>query len=350
MTSSQPEPAADRGVVYVNGQVLTVDEDFSVATAFWVRDGRFAVIGTNEQVLASAGSGAAVVDLAGRTVLPGFIDTHAHTVFRALGALAQPSLAGATSIAEIQHRIQAAAARRPPGSWIVTSPIGTPPDYFGLPEALAERHWPDRHDLDAVAPRHPVYIPTPIFWPHPAILNTSALAALGIDINTTDEPGVRIEHDPDTGQPNGVIHGLHIYNRPSHLFDRLSSLLRPPLPEPRRRVAIRRAMQQNLAVGVTTIYEGHANFATADLLALHLERALPHRVLYTKETPARLPPTELEQWVVQQAADQAANPVTSCSAHWGSRSPSTAHSSSVPRICTIPTSTLTATWETGAHR
>ena len=61
-----------------------------------------------------------------------------------------------------------------PGAWIVTSPIGEPPEFFDLPDRLAEGRWPTRADLDVVAPDNPVHIPTSAFWPHPAVLNSAA--------------------------------------------------------------------------------------------------------------------------------------------------------------------------------
>ncbi|MFD3404607.1 amidohydrolase [Kribbella sp. NPDC058693] len=240
--------------VYLNANVVTVDGDFSIAEAFAVSDGRFVAVGTNEEVAQLDGP---VVDLGGRTVLPGFIDAHAHTVHLALDGLADPNLAGLTSVAAITERIGAVAAAAEPGAWIVTSSIGEPPDYFGLPEGLAEGRWPTRADLDAVAPDNPVHIPTPPFWPHPAILNTRALELLGVTRDTPDQPDLRIERD-ESGEPTGVIHGLIFYNARNPLVQRLFSLL-PATSREDRRDAIAAALERNLANGLTTIYEGHGN-------------------------------------------------------------------------------------------
>ncbi|TDW18174.1 amidohydrolase [Kribbella kalugense] len=267
--------------VYLNGNVVTVDGDFSIAEAFAVSDGRFVAVGTNEEI---AGLDGPVVDLGGRTVLPGFIDAHAHTVHIAVDKLADPQLAGLTSIAAITERIRTAATKAEPGEWIVTSSIGEPPDYFDLPDGLAEGRWPTRADLDAVAPDNPVHIPTPPFWPHPAILNSKALELLGITRDTPDQPGIRIERDA-AGEPTGVIHGLIFYNARNPLVGRLLSLLPATSPESRQD-AIATAMQQNLAHGLTTIYEGHGNSPfVPDLRVMRETDRLACRVVGTYEVP-----------------------------------------------------------------
>jgi predicted amidohydrolase YtcJ len=278
--------------LYTNGKIVTVDRMFSVAEAFAVRDGVFTAVGPNGQVPRPAG--ARVVDLGGRMVLPGFVDAHAHTVYRGIGDAAEPSLVGLTSVADIAARIGEATAHVEPGTWIVTSPIGEPPDFFDLPEGLAERRWPTRADLDAVAPDNPVCIPTSAYWPHPSVFNSSALAQLGVTRDTPDEPGVRIVRDA-AGEPTGVIHGLIFYN-PGRLFGRLMSLL-PRMPEQTTRDAIARALTENIAVGVTSIYEGHGNTFTADLRALRDTGRLACRVVATYEAPVGRPGVDIETWM-----------------------------------------------------
>src|SRR5215469_15227715 len=129
--------AAD--AIYLDGNVITVDQEFSKAEAFAVRSGRFVAVGQTEKIRKFRDSSTAVVDLGGRTVTPGFIDTHPHTIFRGLGAAMEPSLAGVRSVEEILDRIRRAAASAKPGSWIQTTPIGESPNYFHLPESLAEQ-------------------------------------------------------------------------------------------------------------------------------------------------------------------------------------------------------------------
>ncbi|GIL25404.1 amidohydrolase [Actinocatenispora comari] len=273
--------------IFRNARVRTVDDGFSVAESFAVHGDRITAVGSEREVAAGAAAGARIIDLRGATVLPGFIDTHAHAVHRALAALAVPSLVGAGSVAEIARRIGAAAQRSAPGAWIAATSIGTPPDHFDLPEGLAERRWPTRHDLDAAAPDNPVLIPTPAYWPHPAILNSAALAALGIDRDTADADGIRFERD-GTGAPTGLVHGLHFYNGRAPLFGRMMRLLPRP-SAPARQAAIAAELAANVAAGITTSYEGHVNMATDDLRALHEAGALPGRVFASYEVPVGHP-------------------------------------------------------------
>lgn len=280
--------------LYLNGKVVTVDRDFSVVEAFAVRDGVFTAVGGNDEVSRLAGTGAKVVDLGGRMVLPGFVDAHAHTVYRGIGDAAEPSLVGLTSVAGIAARIGEAAGRAKPGEWVVTSPIGESPDFFDLPEGLAEGRWPTRADLDAVATGNPVCIPTSAYWPHPSVFNSAALAQLGVTRDTPDEPGVRIVRDA-AGEPTGVIHGLIFYN-PGRLFGRLMSLL-PGKPEQTTRDAIARALRETIAAGVTSIYEGHGNTFTTDLRALRAAGRLACRVVATYEAPVGRPGVDVETWM-----------------------------------------------------
>lgn len=287
----------DVDTLYLNGTVVTADPDFSIGDGFAVRGDRFVAVGAGADLRRLAGPRTRIVDLAGRTVLPGLIDAHPHVVHRGLAGLARPDLAGADSVAEIARRIGARAADLPAGSWIVASPLGEPPDFTDLPERWAERRWPTRADLDAVAPDHPVHIPTSAYWPHPAVFNGAALALLGITRDTGDEPGIRIERDT-AGEPTGLVHGLHIYRRDSRLFRAVAELL-PVHADEDRRDAIKAAMHDHAAVGVTTLYEAHANFWLPDLRALHGAGRLPVRVIAAPELPAGLP--DVDGWIAERA-------------------------------------------------
>ncbi|WP_158885162.1 amidohydrolase [Amycolatopsis anabasis] len=286
----------DIDTVLRNGKVVTVDREFSVVDAFAVRGDRIVALGTDAEMAALIGPGTRVIDLAGRMVLPGFVDAHPHTIHRALQNLAQPSLAGAESVAEVARRIGERAANAEPGAWIWTTPLGDPPDYVGLPDRFSERRWPTRADLDAVAPDNPVYIPTSAYWPHPAIFNSAALRLLGVTERTPDEPNVRIAREPGTGTPTGVVHGLNIFNRSSRLFGALQSLLPTP-PDATVRKAIADAFRENATVGVTACYEAHGNFFLPVLHELAAAGALANRVVGAHEVPARQPLEAIGEWM-----------------------------------------------------
>lgn len=305
--------AAAAEVTYYNGKVITVDSSFRTAEAFTVKDGRFTAVGSSAQLLAAAGPSTRLVDLEGRTVVPGFIDAHPHSQSRAnrlaRDTAADLSLKGANSVAEITARIRKAASQAAAGEWIVTGPIGEAPDYFWLPDSLAEKRWPTRADLDAAAPRNPVYIPSPTTWPHPAVLNTAALEAAGL--HDADEAKLRAEgislvRDRRSDEPNGHVFGTHIYNRRSALLRQLRAYGRP-VPAEAEQEALREVFRQNLAAGVTTIFESHGITEPAAYLSqLRGLRAAGHpvsRVIATFEAPRGRRAPEIADWIkgVRQA-------------------------------------------------
>src|SRR5262249_36308674 len=151
-----------------------------------------------------AGPGTRTVDLGGLTVIPGFVDGHPHMDGVGLGLL-RPSFEGAKSVEDIQGVVHAEALRRAPGEWLIFAPVAVAPEAFPYPGALREGRWPTRHDLDAVAPEHPVLIPAPMMVaPGVAIANTRALALARIGKDTRAPDGVEIERD-ERGELTGRI-------------------------------------------------------------------------------------------------------------------------------------------------
>jgi predicted amidohydrolase YtcJ len=265
-------------MVVRDARVVTVDPNFSIVEAFAVTGGRIVALGSTTDINAFVGPDTQVLDLAGRTVLPGFVDAHPHTIHRALVSLAKPDLAGADTTAEVVRRIAAEAERTPPGTWIMTTPLGDPPDYFPGQQPRVTRA-----DLDPVTPDHPVYVPTPAYWPHPALLNARALEVL----DPVDEPGVRVDRD------TGLVHGLHIF-QPSKLL--AATFQRIPMPGPaERQDAMARAFQENLTYGITAGYEAHGNAFIPDLHELAAAKRLPHRVVAAYDVP----PHGLETWMAE---------------------------------------------------
>jgi predicted amidohydrolase YtcJ len=195
--------------LFKNGKIVTVDGRFSIAEAVAVQGERISAVGRNSDLQALAHSKTMVVDLKGKTVVPGLHDGHAHLDREGLKTV-YPSLGRVRSIADIQSRIAELAKTVKPGEWIVTMPIGDAPAYFDVPGILKEKRWPNRHELDEVAPDNPVYI-RPIwgFWRHTtplvSIANTRALKLAGID-RTTLPPATTVTIEKDAqGEPTGVF-------------------------------------------------------------------------------------------------------------------------------------------------
>ncbi|TDI44367.1 MAG: hypothetical protein E2P02_09740 [Acidobacteria bacterium] len=167
------------------------------------------------------------------------------------------------------------------------------------PESLAEKKWPTRADLDAAAPSHPVYIPIGI-WPYPVIFNSEARKQLGITASgPADGQGVRIERDPSSGEPTGRVQGMIFYNR-TPLWEKLQAMLPRPSPEMQRR-ALAKAVHDNAAAGVTTIFESHAAQPAhlEHYRALRASGELPGRVVMSYSVNNRHTVDEIDRWMVE---------------------------------------------------
>ncbi len=148
-----------------NAKIITCDVDHSIAEAIAVSGNKISGVGPAD-ALAADHADARIIDAGGRAVMPGMIDGHSHMDREGLKTIF-PSLSGCQSIEDILQRIEALVAEAAPGDWIVTMPIGEPPYYWNVPDCLAEKRFPTRHDLDRVSPENPVYI-RPIwgYWRH----------------------------------------------------------------------------------------------------------------------------------------------------------------------------------------
>ena len=129
--------------ILVNGHIITVDKNFRIAEAIAIRDGRFIAIGSNKAIQSLADPNVEVIDLKGRTVVPGFIDGHAHMDREGLKFIL-PSLDGVRSIDDILEVIKQEVKNKKPGEWIVTMPIGDYPNYAGGSDLLKEKRYPTR--------------------------------------------------------------------------------------------------------------------------------------------------------------------------------------------------------------
>lgn len=187
-------------LVYYNGQVVTVNSSFETAGAFAVAEERFVAVGTDQQVLSLAGPRTRKIDLKGKTVLPGFTDTHIHALHYAFGN--NVNLDGVGSIAEMLKRIQAKARELPPKSWMVSLPL------MSL-DFVKERRMPTRFELDQAAPDHPVAIN---YHGHFIAVNSEALRQGEITAEKVDRLNQQTRHfggmimkDPARGEPNGWL-------------------------------------------------------------------------------------------------------------------------------------------------
>ncbi len=189
--------AADADTILVNGKVVTVDDFFRIVQAVAIRNGRVVGVGTTDEIRKLAGANARVIDVKGRTVIPGLIDNHAHFIRVAEKWHWEMRLDGVTSRAEVVKMIADRVRGAKPGEWVVALG-GWSEDQFtddkrGFP--LAE--------LDQLAPDNPVALQA--VYRH-TYLNTAALKAMKIDDSTPDPRGGKIEKDA-SGKLTGLVSG-----------------------------------------------------------------------------------------------------------------------------------------------
>ena len=172
---------ADAGppdLVVVNGNVLTQDDAAPVAEAFAISGGRFTAVGSTADVRNLASTDTTVVDAAGATVVPGFIDAHSHPSGAGLNELRNVNT-NLGSIARIQEALRTRAAETPPGEWIIG---------FMYDDTKQEEGRPlSRLDLDAVSTDHPIVVGHR--GGHTGVYNSKAFETAGVTVNTPDPFG-----------------------------------------------------------------------------------------------------------------------------------------------------------------
>lgn len=275
MNTSTPSP----DLVLSNGKVITLDDSGSIVEAIAISGGEISATGSTAEIARLTGPETQVIDLRGRCVVPGLIDGHAHMDREGLkGQL--PSLAGCISISDIQDRIRDLVRDKAPGEWIVTMPIGEPPDFRGMPEALAEGRWPTRQDLDEAAPDNPVYIRSIWgYWRHTlplvSIANTAALKAASVTRDSRP-PTATVTIDTDSsGEPTGVF--IEQNFMPLVEFTLMGAA--PRFEAGHRFGALVDSMRIYNSFGTTGVYEGHgvAGEVLEAYKALRLNGPLPVR-------------------------------------------------------------------------
>ncbi len=294
--------------ILINGKIVTVDQSFGIAQAVAIRDGKFIAVGTDKEVKTYAGRKTKKVDLGGKMVLPGFIDSHPHMLAYYVAKDITVDVAGVKSIEEIKKRVAGAVKGKKPGEWVLCSAVGEPPDYMGGPSWFSEKRWPTRWDLDEVAPDNPVLIQgiISVWSPYPAITNSYGLKLLGVTQDTPDEPkGLMFIKDEKTGEMNGQLERAHFWNY-GRLFWKLLGML--PWPSVEQSLnGVKASMERWNAVGVTAGYEGHVVGPPDLRLLKELENReeMTVRMLFAYEVPKELdkaPIEDVEKWIQDKAS------------------------------------------------
>lgn len=267
-------------LVLVNGKVVTVDAQQTVREALAIRDGRVTAVGTSAQIRRLAGPRTQTIDLRGRTVIPGLIDSHMHAVRAALSFTTEVNWIGARSLPEALGRITAASKAMPAGAWLIVA--------GGWNEQqFAERRRPTQAEIEAAAPGNPVYVQLGYGW---VVMTDEGFSALGIRGDDDLPAGGRLERDA-AGRLTGAVTGGNAAI--VGLFDRL------PRPTFAQQVEGTKAFFRELnRLGLTGVGDpGGNNLVPGDYAALFevwRRRELTVRVAYT--LGAQAPPAEFANY------------------------------------------------------
>jgi predicted amidohydrolase YtcJ len=273
LVANVPAAAQIADAVFLNGKVVTLDPIIPKAEAIAVRDGRILAVGASAHIAAMAGPRTRTVDLAGRTVIPGLIDSHIHAIRAGLTYATEVHWIGARTLAEAMERLRVAAKSAPEGTWLVVAGGWTERQF-------AEGRRPTQDEVAAAAPGRKVYVQ--LFY-SAVLLSPGGLDALGVAAQPELASRPTLEEGPD-GKPTGWLSGD---NRTiSDLFDLL------PRPTFEQQVAGTRAFFKRLnSLGITGVLDpGGYNMPLSAYRALFQvwrERRLTLRVAYNLCAPRR---------------------------------------------------------------
>lgn len=232
-------PPAD--LVFKNGNIYTVNDKQPRAKAVAVKGDRIVFVGSNSDAQKFVGANTRVIDLGGRTMVPGMTDAHQHLAgvgFREMTL----NLEGITSLEAFLAKVKERVDQTKPGEWVTgrgwIETFWTPPVF------------PTRWDLDKIAPNNPVFLDRADG--HGAVANSAALKIAGIDKNTPSPFGGEISKDKQSGEPNGM------------LLDAAQDLVQKHTPEPtaaEQERAIILGVKRDIELGWTQVQDPGGNYA-----------------------------------------------------------------------------------------
>jgi predicted amidohydrolase YtcJ len=205
---SSPARSQNADTILINGKIVTLDDRSPMGEALAIRDGRVAAFGTTAEIRKLAGPKSKVIDLKGRTVIPGLIDSHMHAIRAALSFSTEVNWIGTSSLADAIGRIHEASQTMKPGTWLIVA------GGWNV-QQFKERRRPTQAELLAAAPNNPVYVQLGYSW---AMMTPAALKALNISSDADLPAGGKLDRDAN-GNPTGGITGGN--NAIIALFDKL---------------------------------------------------------------------------------------------------------------------------------
>ena len=249
-------------MILQNATIHTVDETDRSVEAVAIKNGRFCLVGDEEEVMKARGTKTVILDLKGKAAIPGIVDSHNH-VHPAGVLLDGVMLFGAKNIDELKSRLKKKTEETPPGEWILGG--------GWIESQFEEYRMPTRWDLDEVSGDHPVMLHR-LFAR--CVVNTKALELAGIDQNTPDPERGVIDRDPKSGEPTGILR------------NGAWSLIEKVMPQASMEEEIGRierylklAMDEYLRYGITSIVDPGIDVATMRAYRnMHKEKTLPVRI------------------------------------------------------------------------
>lgn len=277
--------AADADLILYDGKIVTVDSDFSIRQAMAIEGNRILAVGSNEDVLRLKTNRTETIDLAGKMVLPGLIDSHVHPCSASMTEFDHP-IGDMDSIADVLDYFKSRAETLDDGEWIVLQQV--------FITRLREQRYPTKEELDRAAPDNPA-----VFRTGPdASLNSLALKLSGIDkeFQITDGGSGHIEKDPKTGEPTGILRGC------KRLIKSKESGKTPT--EQNRYDRLLKLFKSYNSVGITGICDGSASDSNLRLYGRMLQRGdLPLRVSAQQYIDTIGPIEQIQQSIRKVAQD-----------------------------------------------
>ncbi|AAY91751.1 amidohydrolase [Pseudomonas protegens] len=238
----KPDAIAD--LILFNGRLHTVDRAKPRASAVAIKDGRFITVGNDAQAMALRGAGTQVIDLMGRTVIPGLNDSHLHLIRGGLNYNLELRWEGVPSLADALRLLKEQALRTPAPQWVRV--VGGWNEF-----QFAEKRMPTLEELNQAAPDTPVFV---LHLYDRALLNRAALRVVGYDRNTPNPPGGEIVRDGN-GNPTGML-----IARPNAMILYATLAKGPKLPLEYQVNSTRQFMRELNRLGVTSAIDAGGGF------------------------------------------------------------------------------------------
>ena len=266
-------PAPTPDLILVNGKFSTLDRANPQADAVAIAGGTFTAVGTREDVMRLASADTPIIDLQGRRVIPGLIDSHMHIIRGGLNYNMELRWDGVRSLADAMRMLKDQVDRTPAPQWVRV--VG------GFTEhQFVEKRLPTIDELNAVAPDTPVFI---LHLYDRAILNGAALRTVGYTKDTPNPPGGEIVRDA-SGNPTGLL-----LAKPNATILYATLAKGPKLPPEYQKNSTRHFMREVNRLGVTGVIDAGGGFQNYPedyeiIEALHREDPLTVRLAYNLST------------------------------------------------------------------